>query len=54
MDRSAMDQLLYTDFIDLVKPRNQEFSEYVNRKIRNCSLGYEFHEEGLGLGLETR
>ena len=54
MDRRNIDELLYTDFIDLVKPRNPEFSEYVNRKIRNSSLGYEYYEEGLGLTQETR
>ena len=42
----------YTDFLDLVKPRNPEFSQYVNRKMRESAIGYSF-EANLGLSEST-
>jgi hypothetical protein len=46
------EQMRYTDFLDLVKPRNPEFSQYVNRKMRESEIGYSF-EPNLGLKSET-
>lgn len=31
----------YTDYLSLIKPRNSEFSEYVNRKMHDSDLGYD-------------
>ena len=31
----------YTDYLQLIKPRNAEFSEYVNRKMHESDLGYD-------------
>jgi len=45
---------MYTDFMDLVKPRNKEFAEYVNRKLHDCKLGYESYNVGLGPSDYTR
>ena len=38
----------YTDFLDLVKPKNPEFQSYVNRRMRESDIGYSF-EPNLGL-----
>ena len=43
-----VEQMRYTDFLDLVKPRNPEFSTYVNRRMRESEIGYHF-EPNLGL-----
>ena len=42
----------YTDFLDLVKPRNPEFQTYVNRRMRESDIGYCF-EPNLGLSEST-
>lgn len=31
----------YTDYLNLIKPRNSEFSEYVNRKMNDGEIGYD-------------
>jgi hypothetical protein len=31
----------YTDYLQLIKPRNQDFSEYVNRKMHDSDIGYD-------------
>jgi len=31
----------YTDYLNLIKPRNSEFSEYVNRKMHDSDIGYD-------------
>lgn len=49
-----VDNLIYTDFLDLVKPRNKEFSDYVNTRLKDCRLGYDYFESGLGLSETTR
>lgn len=49
-----MDNLIYTDFLDLVKPKNKEFSDYVNGRLKDCRLGYDYFETGLGLSEATR
>ena len=36
-----VDQLRYTDYLDLVKPRNPEFSDYVNKKLYDSGIGYD-------------
>jgi hypothetical protein len=44
----------YTDYINLVKPRNPEFAEYVNRKISNSNeIGYDL-SLSFGMKEETR
>jgi hypothetical protein len=40
--------------MDLVKPKNKEFAEYVNKKLHDCKLGYESYNVGLGLSDYTR
>ena len=42
----------YTDFLDLVKPKNPEFQSYVNRRMRESDIGYSF-EPNLGLSEST-
>jgi len=42
----------YTDFLDLVKPRNPEFSTYVNRRMRESDIGYSY-QSNLGLSEQT-
>lgn len=42
----------YTDFLDLVKPRNPEFAQYVNRRMHESSVGYSF-DPNLGLSEQT-
>ena len=32
----------YTDYVSLVKPRNSTFSDYVNRKMHESEIGYNF------------
>lgn len=49
---NRVEQMRYTDFLDLVKPRNPEFSQYVNRKMRESTIGYSF-EANLGLTEQT-
>ena len=39
---NRVEQMRYTDFLDLVKPRNPEFSSYVNRRMRESDIGYSF------------
>ena len=39
---SRVEQMRYTDFLDLIKPRNPEFSSYVNRRMRESDCGYSF------------
>ena len=51
---TQVNQLMYTDFMDLVKPKNKEFAEYVNKKLHDCKLGYETYNTGLGLSDYTR
>jgi hypothetical protein len=44
----------YTDYINLVKPRNPEFAEYVNRKISNSNeIGYDL-SLSFGMKEETK
>ena len=45
---NRVEHMRYTDFLDLVRPRNPEFSHYVNRKMRESDIGYTF-EPNLGL-----
>lgn len=45
---NRVEQMRYTDFLDLSRPRNPEFSQYVNRKMRDSDIGYNF-EPNLGL-----
>jgi hypothetical protein len=42
----------YTDFLDLIKPRNPEFAQYVNRRMHDSSVGYSF-EPNCGLSNAT-
>ena len=49
---SRVEQMRYTDFLDLVKPRNPEFSSYVNTRMRETVSGYSF-EPNLGLSEQT-
>jgi|688.fasta_scaffold249225_2 hypothetical protein len=32
----------YTDYITLVKPHNSEFSDYVNKRMLEADVGYNF------------
>jgi fructose-1-phosphate kinase PfkB-like protein len=43
----------YTDYINLIKPRNSEFSEYVNRKMNNSDIGYDL-SLSFGMNESTR
>lgn len=44
----------YTDYLNLVKPRNPEFADYVNRKISDGSeLGYDL-SLSFGMREQTR
>lgn len=36
------EQMRYTDYVNLVKPRNHDFSDYVNRKMHESDIGYNF------------
>ena len=47
-----VEQMRYTDFMDLVKPHNPEFAQYVNKKMHESSIGYTF-EPNLGLSEQT-
>jgi len=49
---NRVEQMRYTDFLDLVKPRNPEFSSYVNRRMRESDIGYSF-TPNLGLTEST-
>jgi hypothetical protein len=49
---SRVENMRYTDFLDLVKPRNTEFAQYVNRRMHDSVVGYSF-EPNLGLGPQT-
>ena len=49
---NRVEQMRYTDFMDLVKPHNPEFSTYVNKKMHDSSIGYNF-EPNLGLSEQT-
>lgn len=31
----------YTDYLNLIKPRNSEFCEYVNKKMNDTEIGYD-------------
>jgi len=31
----------YTDYLNIIKPRNPEFSDYVNRKMQDGDVGYD-------------
>ena len=42
----------YMDFLELVKPRNPEFQSFVNRRMREVDVGYEYLPN-LGLEPET-
>lgn len=46
------EQMRYTDFMDLVKPHNPEFAQYVNKRMHESSIGYSF-EPNLGLTEQT-
>lgn len=50
--QNRVEQMRYTDFLDLLKPRNPEFSQYVNRRMRESEIGYTF-EVNLGLTEQT-
>jgi hypothetical protein len=39
----------YTDYLNLIKPRNSEFSEYVNKKMNDTEIGYDL---SLSLGMK--
>jgi len=44
----------YTDYLNLVKPRNPEFADYVNRKISDGSeIGYDL-SLSFGMREQTR
>jgi len=32
----------YTDYLDLVKPKNPEFAHYVNKRLHDSDIGYDF------------
>ena len=32
----------YTDYVNMVKPKNHEFSDYVNRRMHESAVGYDF------------
>lgn len=49
---NRVEQMRYTDFLDLVKPRNPEFSSYANKRMRESEVGYSF-EPNLGLSEQT-
>lgn len=49
---TRVENMRYTDFLDLVKPRNPEFAQYVNRRMHESSVGYSF-DPNLGLGEQT-
>ena len=49
---SRVEQMRYTDFLDLIKPRNPEFSSYVNRRMRDFDCGFSF-QPNLGLSEQT-
>ena len=34
-------QMRYTDYLNLIKPRNSEFCEYVNKKMNDTDIGYD-------------
>lgn len=39
----------YTDFAALMKPRNHEFSDYVNKRIHDSMASPNEFEESLGM-----
>jgi len=42
------EQMRYTDYVNLVKPRSHEFSDYVNRKMHDSEIGFNFdHSFGM-------
>lgn len=43
----------YTDYLDLVKPKNPEFAEYVNRKLHDSAIGYD-EAPNYGMSLESK
>ena len=45
---NRVEQMRYTDFLDLVKPKNPEFQSYVNRRMRESDIGCSY-EPNLGL-----
>jgi len=34
----------YTDYLNLVKPHNSEFSDYVNKRMQDAEVGYDFDQ----------
>lgn len=47
-----VDEMRYTDFLELVKPKKAEFQSFVNRKMRESDLGYPLLPN-LGLSEDT-
>lgn len=47
-----IEHMTYVDFMDLVKPRNPEFAQFVNRRMHESSVGYSF-DPNLGLSEST-
>ena len=43
----------YTDYLDLMKPKNPEFAHYVNKRLHDSSIGYDF-EPHFGLSETSR
>lgn len=43
----------YTDYLNLVKPHNSEFSDYVNKRMHEADLGYDF-DKSFGMKDETK
>ena len=46
------EQMRYMDFLELVKPRNPEFQSFVNRRMREIDVGYDY-QPNLGMEPET-
>jgi hypothetical protein len=42
----------YTDYLNLVKPHNSEFSDYVNKRMHEAEVGYDF-DQSFGMKDET-
>ena len=43
----------YTDYLNLVKPHNSEFSDYVNKRMHEAEVGYDF-DQSFGMKDETK